>query len=88
MGSSARAIPVETVQVGDVVTLVWRDGDVERSAHGRIQNVVFHGHTRILHAESGAEIGRYTMAFPHRTQCVLHKGYTAVDTPLEGFDAL
>lgn len=61
MARKANFVPVETVAVGDTVSLSWRDSDVTRTALGRIAAIEVAGKTRILIAESGAEIARYEL---------------------------
>lgn len=82
----SKSVPVETVMVGDTVTLTWKDGDITRIAHGVIQNIERRGHTRVLVSECGGEIGRFSMAHPRRVQCVLDRAYIPRHTELEGFD--
>lgn len=88
MASKARTVPVESAQVGDEATFTWQAGDVTRMAHGRIADIVRHGHERILHSESGVEIVRYNLRTPRRVQCVIHRFYVPEPPALFGVDCV
>ena len=76
MVSKIRTTPVETVDVGDLATFTWKEGDVTRSAYARVADVKRYGRTRIFHSESGAEICRFDLDHPSRVQVVMIERYT------------
>lgn len=58
------SVPIETVDVGDVVSVSWKDRDVTRIARGLVAVVRRYGHTRVLESEEGGEIVRFSLAKP------------------------
>ena len=77
-----KSVPIETVGVGDIVTITFKQGDVKRAGTGTIADIVRHGHERIVLSGDGIEIGRYRLDKLKHTLCVLHHKYEPEHTKL------
>lgn len=80
--SKPYAVPIETVGVGDRVTVSWNAGSVKLTASGRVAAIHPQGKLRILTAEDGTMLASYEVDKPRAKTCMMHERYRPQDTPL------
>lgn len=76
--------PIETVGVGDLVSVTWKDGDVARTARSRVAEVRAFGRVRVFVSDQGIEFARYDLGKLSQVWCVVHERHVPVQPDLFG----
>lgn len=76
--------PIETVGVGDLVSVTWKEGDVTRTARARVADIKAYGRTRTFVSEQGTEFARYDLGKLAQVWCIVHERHVPVQPDLFG----
>lgn len=84
MGTMITNVPLETVDVGDTITVQWREDDVTRTARGRIGEIRVFGHDRVLMSENGVMLLRFSLGKTRRYTVIMHEKHVPIEPDLFG----
>lgn len=65
-------IPIETVGIGDVVTVYWTERDIKKSAHGRVDRIETRFGWRKFISYTGLVFAEFNMKNLSTHQCIIH----------------
>lgn len=86
--ANSNTVPVETVGVGDVVSLMYRDGDTTKTVRGKVGSIERAGLSRNILSADGVFMACYNVNAPRKVSAVMHERYNDAPTLFDFTDTL